>query len=62
MTKKRKVNLQMATQIAETPTLHGEDAEQVLKEIAQVPSKEDVDKLREKLRKARSGILRRDRG
>ena len=60
MTKKRKVNLQMVTQIAETPTLHGE--EQVLKEIAQVPSKEDVDKLREKLRKARSGkILRRDR-
>ncbi|CAM4421704.1 hypothetical protein L1N85_26375 [Paenibacillus alkaliterrae] len=60
--KKRKVDLNMATQIAETPTLHGEDAEQVLKEITQVPSKEEMDKLREKLRQARYGILRRDRG
>lgn len=62
MMKKRKVNLRMATQIAETPTLHGKYAEQVLREIVQVPSKEEKAKLREKLREVSYGILRRDQG
>jgi hypothetical protein len=57
---KRKVELKMATQMAETPTLYGEDAKQVLREIAKVPTKAEMQKLREKHQKFSAMIPRRN--
>jgi hypothetical protein len=46
----------MATQIADTPTLYGRDAQSVLKQIESKPSKRDVDKLKSSLNSKFQGI------
>jgi uncharacterized protein YneF (UPF0154 family) len=49
----------MATQIAETPTLYGKDAEAVMKQVASKPSKRQVDQLKKKLEQKFDGIQTR---
>jgi hypothetical protein len=46
----------MATQMAETPTLHGKDAESVLKQIEQAPSAKEVETYLANLKKQFQGI------
>ena len=46
----------MATQLAETPTLRGEDAEAVFKELQKPIDPAKVEKLRRQIRAATSGV------
>lgn len=60
MGNKRRVK-KMATQMAETPTLYGKDAEAVLKQISAKPSKNQVNQLIKKLEQKFNGVkTRRD--
>lgn len=52
----------MATQMAETPTLYGKDAEAVLKQIEQTPSKQQIDSLVKKLEQKFQSIETTRRG
>ena len=47
--KRRKGEIRMATQLAETPTLYGEDAEAVLKQVRQAPDKKKIEELKRQL-------------
>lgn len=49
----------VATQLANTPTLYGKDAEAVLDQISKVPKKEQLDKLKKKLEEKFEGIEKR---
>ena len=49
----------VATQLSETPTLYGDDAQAVLDQIATAPSKEQVEKLKKDLTKKFVGIEKR---
>jgi len=49
----------VATQLANTPTLYGKDAEAVLEQISKVPKKEQLDKLKKKLEEKFEGIEKR---
>jgi formate dehydrogenase assembly factor FdhD len=60
--KRRKKLIRMATQIAETPTLYGKDAEAVLKQIEQTPSKQQIDSLVKKLEQKFQSIETTRRG
>ena len=60
ISKKRRVK-KMATQMAETPTLYGKDADAVLKQISAKPSKNQVNQLMKKLELKFNGVqTRRD--
>lgn len=54
-----KGEVRMATQLAETPTLFGEDAKAVLDEIKHVPSKEEIKRLEDRLAKQFEGVKKR---
>jgi hypothetical protein len=58
MQRKRR-GIKMATQLAETPTLYGKDAEAVLKQIESKPNKQQMEFLKRNLESKFSGILTR---
>ena len=50
----------MATQMADTPTLYGKDAEAVRKEIANAPSEKQIQELQKRLEKKFEGLGKRE--
>ena len=56
--KRRKIT--MATQMADTPTLYGKDAEAVRKEIANAPSEKQIQELQKRLEKKFEGLGKRE--
>lgn len=57
--RKKEGKLKMATQMAETPTLYGKDAEAVMKQVESKPSKSEVEQLKKKLEQKFEGIQTR---
>ena len=49
VTERRKGEIHLATQLAETPPLYGKDAEDVLKQIGKAPDKRKIEQLKSKL-------------
>lgn len=49
----------MATQLQSTPTLFGQDAKDVLKEVLRKPTKEQKEKLRDRYQKMFEGVKTR---
>lgn len=49
MMERRKGEIHMATQLAETPPLFGKDADDVLKQIRKAPDKDKIEQLKRKL-------------
>lgn len=56
MIRKRKGRIRMATQLQSTPTLFGQDAKDVLKEVLRKPTKEQKEKLRDQYQKMFEGV------